>query len=92
MLKGKKIILGITGSISAYKAAFLCRLLIKSEAEVRVVMTTSASAFISPLSLSTLSKHPVQSALDLPTSPILHDCSSSPHHQTYLFARCVYLM
>ena len=60
MLKGKKIILGITGSISAYKAAFLCRLLIKSEAEVRVVMTTSASAFISPLSLSTLSKHPVQ--------------------------------
>ena len=60
MLKGNKIILGITGSISAYKAAFLCRLLIKSEAEVRIVMTTSASAFISPLTLSTLSKHPVQ--------------------------------
>ncbi|MFT4969630.1 MAG: phosphopantothenoylcysteine decarboxylase/phosphopantothenate--cysteine ligase [Chitinophagales bacterium] len=59
MLKGKKIILGITGSISAYKAAFLCRLLIKNKAEVRVVMTESASAFISPLTLSTLSKHPV---------------------------------
>ena len=60
MLKGKKIILGVTGSIAAYKAAYLCRLLIKNEAEVRVVMTTSASAFISPLTLSTLSKHPVQ--------------------------------
>lgn len=59
MLKGKKIILGITGSIAAYKAAFLCRLLIKNGAEVQVVMTQSASAFISPLSLSTLSKKPV---------------------------------
>lgn len=59
MLKGKKIILGITGSISAYKAAFLCRLLIKQEAAVQVVMTESAAAFISPLSLSTLSKNPV---------------------------------
>lgn len=59
MLKGKKIILGITGSISAYKAAYLCRLLIKNEAEVRVIMTESASAFISPLTLSTLSKHAV---------------------------------
>lgn len=59
MLKGKKIILGITGSIAAYKAAFLCRLLIKNGAEVQVVMTQSASAFISPLTLSTLSKKPV---------------------------------
>jgi len=59
MLKGKKIILGVTGSIAAYKAAFLCRLLIKNGAEVQVVMTQSASAFISPLSLSTLSKNPV---------------------------------
>lgn len=56
MLKGKKIILGITGSIAAYKAAFMCRLLIKNGAEVQVVMTQSASAFISPLTLSTLSK------------------------------------
>ena len=59
MLKGKKIILGITGSIAAYKAAYLCRLLIKNEAEVQVVMTQSASAFVSPLSFSTLSKKPV---------------------------------
>ncbi|MEZ4979375.1 MAG: flavoprotein [Chitinophagales bacterium] len=59
MLKGKKIILGITGSIAAYKAAFLCRLLIKNGAEVQVLMTPSASAFISPLTLSTLSKRDV---------------------------------
>lgn len=58
-LKGKKILLGITGSIAAYKAAFLTRLLIKSGAEVKVVMTSSASDFISPLTLSTLSKNPV---------------------------------
>lgn len=59
MLKGKKIILGVTGSIAAYKAAYLCRLLIKHEAEVQVVMTASASAFVSPLTFSTLSKKPV---------------------------------
>ncbi len=59
MLEGKKIILGVTGSISAYKAAFLCRLLIKQKAEVQVVMTESASAFVSPLTFSTLSKRPV---------------------------------
>lgn len=57
MLKGKKIILGITGSIAAYKAAYLCRLLIKNDAEVRIVMTEAASAFVSPLTFSTLSKH-----------------------------------
>lgn len=56
MLKGKKIVLGVTGSIAAYKAAILCRLLIKNEAEVQVVMTQSASAFVSPLTFSTLSK------------------------------------
>jgi phosphopantothenoylcysteine decarboxylase/phosphopantothenate--cysteine ligase len=59
MLKGKKIILGVTGSIAAYKAAYLCRLLVKNEAEVQVVMTQSASAFVSPLTFSTLSKKPV---------------------------------
>jgi len=58
-LAHKKIILCITGSIAAYKAAFLVRLLIKSQAEVRVIMTPSACAFISPLTLSTLSKHDV---------------------------------
>ncbi len=60
-LKGKKILLGITGSIAAYKAAFLTRLLIKQGVEVKVVMTSSASGFITPLTLSTLSKHPVHS-------------------------------
>lgn len=59
MLRHKKILLGVTGSISAYKAAFLVRLLIKAEAEVQVILTTSASAFITPLTLATLSKRPV---------------------------------
>jgi phosphopantothenoylcysteine decarboxylase/phosphopantothenate--cysteine ligase len=58
MLKGKKIVLGVTGSIAAYKAAYLCRLLVKNEAEVQVVMTQSASVFVSPLTFSTLSKKP----------------------------------
>lgn len=58
-MKNKKILLAITGSIAAYKAAFLTRLLIKAGAEVQVVMTSSATSFITPLSLSTLSKRPV---------------------------------
>lgn len=58
-LAGKKIILGVTGSIAAYKAAHLIRLLVKSGAEVKVIMTSSARQFISALTLSTLSKHPV---------------------------------
>ena len=61
MLKGKKIIIGITGSIAAYKAAFLIRLLVKEGAEVKVVTTGSANEFITPLTLSTLSKNPVYS-------------------------------
>ena len=59
MLQGKKIVLGVTGSIAAYKAAMLTRLLIKEGAEVKVVMTRSAKDFITPLTLSTLSKNPV---------------------------------
>ena len=59
MLKGKKIILGVTGSIAAYKAASLVRLFIKAGAEVQVIMTESALGFITPLTLSTLSKRPV---------------------------------
>ena len=58
-LKEKKIILAVSGSIAAYKAAFLCRLLIKAGAEVQVIMTPAATQFISALSLSTLSKRPV---------------------------------
>ena len=59
MLAGKKIIVGVTGSIAAYKSALLIRLLIQSRAEVRVVMTPSALDFITPLTLATLSKNPV---------------------------------
>lgn len=59
MLKGKKILLGITGSIAAYKSATLTRLLIKAGAEVQVIMTPAAAAFITPLTLSTLSRNPV---------------------------------
>lgn len=61
MLTGKKIILGITGSIAAYKTAFLVRSLVKSGAEVRVIATRSALDFITPLTLATLSNHPVYS-------------------------------
>ncbi len=59
MLISKKILLGVCGSIAAYKATLLVRLLIKSGAEVKVVMTSSAKDFITPLTLSTLSKNPV---------------------------------
>lgn len=59
MLKGKNIVLGVTGSIAAYKAAVLVRLLVKEGAAVQVVMTPSAKEFITPLTLSTLSGRPV---------------------------------
>ena len=59
MLKGKKILLGITGSIAAYKSAVLTRLLVKAGAEVKVIMTAAAKDFVTPISLSTLSKNPV---------------------------------
>jgi phosphopantothenoylcysteine decarboxylase / phosphopantothenate---cysteine ligase len=61
MLKNKKILLGISGSIAAYKIAFLTRLLVKEEAEVQIVMTQAAKEFITPLTLATLSKKPVLS-------------------------------
>jgi len=59
MLKGKKILLGITGSIAAYKSLLLIRLLIKEGAEVKVVMTNAAKDFVSPLVVSVLSKNKV---------------------------------
>ncbi len=62
MLRGKKILLGVCGSIAAYKSAVLIRLLKKAGAEVQVVMTDSAKTFITPLTLATLSGHPVLSA------------------------------
>jgi phosphopantothenoylcysteine decarboxylase / phosphopantothenate---cysteine ligase len=58
-LKGKKIILGITGSIAAYKAAYLLRGFIKEGAEVQVVITPSGKEFITPVTLSALSQKPV---------------------------------
>src|SRR5882757_3050024 len=63
MVEGKKILLGISGSIAAYKSAVLTRLLVKAGAEVKVVMTPAAKDFVTPLSLSTLSKNPVLTEL-----------------------------
>ncbi|MEA1891049.1 MAG: bifunctional phosphopantothenoylcysteine decarboxylase/phosphopantothenate--cysteine ligase CoaBC, partial [Pseudomonadota bacterium] len=62
-LAGKKILLGITGGIAAYKSAVLCRDLMRLGAEVRVVMTEAATHFITPLTLQALSGHPVYSDL-----------------------------
>lgn len=59
MLKDKKVILGVCGSIAAYKAAILVRLLVKAGANVKVILTTDAANFITPLTLATLSKNPV---------------------------------
>jgi phosphopantothenoylcysteine decarboxylase/phosphopantothenate--cysteine ligase len=61
MLKNKKIVLCVSASIAAYKSAILTRLLVKSGAEVKIIMTPSAIDFITPLTLSTLSKNPVYS-------------------------------
>ncbi|MCY7357195.1 MAG: bifunctional phosphopantothenoylcysteine decarboxylase/phosphopantothenate--cysteine ligase CoaBC [Rudanella sp.] len=61
MLHSKRILVGVTGSIAAYKSALLVRLLVKAGAEVQVVMTEAAKDFITPLTLSTLSKKPVLS-------------------------------
>ncbi len=59
-LQGRRILLGITGSIAAYKAAQLCRLLVTAGADVQVVMTPLAKQFITPLTMATLSKHPIR--------------------------------
>lgn len=62
ILSGKKVLLGVTGGIAAYKAPLIVRLLIKQGAEVKVVMTPSATDFVTPLTLSTLSQNPVLSS------------------------------
>src|SRR5688572_8412752 len=59
MIKGKKILLGITGSIAAYKSIYLVRLLVTAGAEVRVIMTPAAKDFVPTLTLSTLSRNEV---------------------------------
>jgi phosphopantothenoylcysteine decarboxylase/phosphopantothenate--cysteine ligase len=68
MLKGKNVLLGISASIAAYKSAIICRLLIKEGAKVKVLMTPDSVNFISPLTLSTLSKNPVYSQYFDPNS------------------------
>lgn len=62
VLSGKKILLGVSGGIAAYKSAILVRLLIKAGAQVKVIMTPAAKDFVTPLTLSTLSKNPVYSS------------------------------
>lgn len=59
MLKGKRILLGVTGSIAAYKSAHVIRLLVKEGAEVKIIMTPLAKEFITPLTLATLAKNPI---------------------------------
>ncbi len=76
-MKGKKILLGVTGSIAAYKSAEITRLLIKEEAEVKVVMTESAKKFISPLTLKALSRNEVACSLFQEVAP---PPASSPKH------------
>jgi phosphopantothenoylcysteine decarboxylase/phosphopantothenate--cysteine ligase len=60
-LQGKHIVLGISGSIAAYKSAFLARLLIKKGAEVQIVMTPAGKQFITPVTLSALTEKPIAS-------------------------------
>ena len=62
-LEGTTVLLGVTGGIAAYKAAYIVRGLVRRGADVRVVMTPAARDFITPLTLATLSKHPVPSQL-----------------------------
>jgi phosphopantothenoylcysteine decarboxylase / phosphopantothenate---cysteine ligase len=66
MLNGTKIIVGVSGSIAAYKAATLVRLLVKQGADVKVIMTHDAHEFVTPLTLATLSKNPVLSTFTQP--------------------------
>ena len=62
VLSGKKILLGVTAGIAAYKSTYIIRLFIKAGAEVKVIMTEAAKEFVTPLTLSTLSKNPVVSS------------------------------
>ena len=63
MLQGKRVLIGISGGIAAFKIPYLVRELIKADAEVRCILTPSASEFVTPLTLATLSKNPVESEL-----------------------------
>ena len=73
MLKDRKIVLGVTGGISAYKACELVRLLVKAGAKLQVVMTENATQFVSPLSFETLSQNPVHTSLfGKSSAPLIH--------------------
>lgn len=82
MLKNKTVLLGITGGIAAYKSAELARLLVKAGAGVQAVMTDNAQAFITPLTMKTLTGHPVYTSLFSPSygSATIHiDLARTPH-------------
>ncbi|AUD01589.1 bifunctional phosphopantothenoylcysteine decarboxylase/phosphopantothenate--cysteine ligase CoaBC [Spirosoma pollinicola] len=85
-IEGKRILLGVTGSISAYKSALLVRLLVKAGADVQVVMTESAQQFITPLTLATLSKRPVLSTFVNTNSDRSGDGSWNNHVELGLWA------
>lgn len=72
-LKDKRILLGVSGSIAAYKSAFLTRLLVKEGAELKVIMTEAGKSFIAPVTLATLSKHPVLSDFYNPADGAWHN-------------------
>jgi phosphopantothenoylcysteine decarboxylase/phosphopantothenate--cysteine ligase len=84
MLSGKKILVGVTGSIAAYKAAVLIRLLVKEGAGVKVLMTSHAHEFITPLTLATLSKNPVLTDFFNPVD------GNWNNHYLRTVGRCVY--
>jgi len=73
VLRGKKIILGISGGIAAYKTASLVRLFIKAGAEVQVIMTPASLDFVTPLTLATLSKRPVYSTIYNQPDPVIQE-------------------
>jgi len=73
MLRGKKIIIGVCGSIAAYKSALLTRLLVKEGAEVQIILTRAAQEFVTPLTLATLSKRPVLSEFHHPSDGTWHN-------------------
>ena len=72
VLSGKNILLGVTAGIAAYKSAFLVRLFVKKGANVKVVMTPSSKEFVTPLTLSTLSKNEVYSSFTKDDANRLH--------------------
>ena len=85
-IAGKRVLLGVTGSISAYKSALLVRLLVKAGADVQVIMTEAAQTFITPLTLATLSKRPVLSAFINTQSDRPGDGSWNNHVELGLWA------